>query len=185
MNATIITTKTNASTQRIRVLSQILKALVLIYMVVIPLVCLISPVLLNFVTVNFILQPGQTMGPDPRYAPSNPPTISMNTKMATALSAALYLMGAMMFYRLLNLYERGVVFSPANVRLFRWLGILAFCKGLLTVVASSTSYGDFVFPMVLFSALRSTWVIGAIFAITLSFIMDEGCKLREEQELTV
>ena len=115
----------------------------------------------------------------------SPPMIAASTKMVTALTVAIYLLGAVVFYRLLNLYEKGIVFSPANVRLFRWLGFLAFCKGLLAVAASAVSHGEFVFPMVLFETLRSSWVIGGFFAIMLSYIMDEGCKLKEEQELTV
>ena len=183
MNANEIPTKNNPSTRRIRIFSQILKALVLIYMVVIPLVTIAAPTIVNFAIVNYVLLPGQTIGS--AYSMTNSPAPSASMKLVTALTAIIYLLGAVVFYRLLNLYEKGIVFSPANVRLFRGLGCLAFCKGLLAVAASAVSYGEFVFPMVLFATLRSSWVIGGFFGIMLSYIMDEGCKLREEQELTV
>jgi len=45
--------------------------------------------------------------------------------------------------------------------------------------------GRLVFPMILFEAFGSPWVMGGLFGIMVSYIMEEGCKLREEQELTV
>ena len=183
MNATEAPAKNNSSTRRIRIFSQILKALVLIYMVVIPLVCIAAPSIVDFAVVNYVLVPGQSIGTT--LSSANPPVRSAGVKLVAAVSAAIYLLGAVVFYRLLNLYEKGVVFSSANVRLFRLLGCLAFCKGLLAVAASVDSFGGFVFGMVLFAALHSPWVVGGFFGVMLSYIMDEGCKMREEQELIV
>jgi hypothetical protein len=184
MNATKIPIKNNPSTRRIRIFSQILKALVLIYMVVIPLISIASPAIVHFAVVKFVLLPGQTIGS--AHSTTDYPSPSAGMKLVTALTATIYLLGAVVFYRLLNLYEKGIVFSSANVRLFRLLGCLAFFKGLLAAAALAASFGDDrVFTMFLFAALRSPWVIGGLFGILLSYIMDEGCKLQEEQELTV
>jgi hypothetical protein len=179
MNATAIPAHKNASMRRIRILSQILKALVLIYLVVIPLLSVASPKLVNSIG-NYACLPGQTF-----HQISTPRAVSPGTKIVTVLTAAIHLLGAIGFYRLLNLYEKGVVFSPANVRLFRWLGLLAICKGLLGVAAMEVAFVEFDFAMAMVETLSSSWVIGGFFVITLSYIVDEGYKLKEEQELTV
>jgi glucan phosphoethanolaminetransferase (alkaline phosphatase superfamily) len=172
MNPNEKTPNTGSGSLRIQKISKILKAMILIYMVVLPL-CVAISAIIAFST-------GQTRS----FFYVNPPVSSADKVMA-AFSAAIYLLWAVTFYRLLNLYEKGIVFSSANVRLFRLMGYLAFSRGLLAVVASVVSTGQLVFPTVLFVALGSPWLVGGLFGIMVSYIMEEGCKLREEQELTV
>jgi hypothetical protein len=53
------------------------------------------------------------------------------------------------------------------------------------VVSPVVSSGLLSFPGLLFAILGSPWIVGGLFGIMISFIMGEGCKMREEQELTV
>ena len=97
----------------------------------------------------------------------------------------IYLGMAVIFYRLLNLVERGTYFAVANVRLLRWLGNLAFANGLLGAMAPVVVSGVFTFPAILLAPFFSPMVIGGLVIIMFSHIMEEACKLREEQALTV
>jgi hypothetical protein len=87
-----------------------------------------------------------------------------------ATGTAVYLLGVISFYRLLCLYEKGAIFSGANVSEMKKLG------GYL---------GGFIFPWVLLEGFVSPWIVvgGAIYIV--AWIMDEGRKIQEEQELTV
>lgn len=166
-------TAPTAGAVRVRRISQALKAMVLIYLVVLPLYFIADSLVFSGV--------GQTTG----HSVSKFPALSVGEKLAAAVSTAIYLLIAVTFYRLLNLYEKGTFFSLANVRLFRLLGYLAFSNGLLGVVAPVVSTGQLVFPILLLNILGSPWAIGGLFGIMISLIMDEGCRMREEQELTV
>jgi len=116
---------------------------------------------------------------------SNFSDVPAGGKIICVLSLSIGLLALIVFYRLLNLYEKGVFFSSQNVRLFRALGYLAFSEGLIDVASPIVPSGLINFPSFLFSILGSPWIVGGLFGIMISFIMDEGCKMREEQELTV
>ena len=99
-------------------------------------------------------------------------------------------------YQLLGLYERGVVFSEQNVRLLRRIGLLALGYGLVALFGGTllegaqvlVGSGGLSWGLLLFQSLSlfiSPWVIGGVCVLALSFIMDEGRKIQEEQELTV
>jgi len=80
------------------------------------------------------------------------------------------------------LYGRGEIFSRANVRLYQRLGHLIFAGGLLQMVAQAAATGQFrLWP----DTGSGSWIIGGLFVVMIAAIMEEGCKLREEQELTV
>ena len=106
-------------------------------------------------------------------------------KLMTGLAVAIFLLVAITFYRLLILYEKGIIFTHQNARLFRILGYLAFGNGLVGVVAPVASSGLLSITGMIFGTLASPWVIGGLFGVMISHIMDKGCKMREEQELTV
>ncbi|MDR3460505.1 MAG: DUF2975 domain-containing protein [Verrucomicrobiae bacterium] len=181
--STTETLSKSSSGRRIRIFSQILKALVLIYLVGLPLVTLAVPALVDFLEVHFVLLPGQTIGHINSAA--SQPEVAPSTKIIGALATTVYLIAAMVFYRLLNLYEKGAIFSPAHVRLFRLLGFLAIGKGVLTIAGTLLPLDRYGLGLVLFFILHSAWMVGGFFGIMLACIMDEGCKLKEEQELTV
>ena len=109
------------------------------------------------------------------------------------LGVGLFLTAIISGYQLLSLYEKGVVFSARNVQLLRRIGYLACGYGLLAVcgpvlVSSWHSYifGGWVISYRWFMPLlRSPCLIGGLFVVVVSYIMDEGRKIQEEQELTV
>jgi hypothetical protein len=164
-------TKTNPSAMRIRKISRILKAMFLVYLFVLPL----------FVIVHSGTAAWNVSGQTYAKLSDMPAT----GKWIAAFAAVIFLSFAIVFYRLLNLYERGVIFTAQNVRLIRILGYLAFSNGLFGVIAPVLSAGVLSLTGLLFGIIASPWVIGGLFGIMISHIMDEGCKMQEEQELTV
>jgi len=143
---------------RIRRLSRNLKAMMLLYFVAAPL---------------YFTRPGWHWE-----------LVSMSDKLMAIISAVIFLAMAVTFYRLLNLFEKGVFFSTKSVRCLMLLGYLAFSEGLLGVIAPVIASGVVTLGLLL-AAIGSPWVVGGLFVIMLSHIMDEGCKMQEEQDLTV
>jgi hypothetical protein len=174
MNANEIAPKAKPTTASLRVvkISRTLKAMLLIYFFVLPLfVVAMSGKTLTWGTGGQIY--------------SSFSAVPTGGKIICVLSASIDLLAMVVFYRLLNLYEKGIFFSSQNVRLFRALGYLAFSEGLIGLVSPVVSSGLLNFSSLLFTALGSPWIVGGLFGIMISFIMDEGCKMREEQELIV
>jgi hypothetical protein len=117
-------------------------------------------------------------------------------KSVALVCVAMMLAAIFTGYRLLGLYERGVIFAAENVRLLRRIGALALSYGLLAVLGGNLIEGARILVgtsgisarLLLFDSvgiLISPWVIGGVCLLALSYIMDEGRKIQEEQELTV
>jgi hypothetical protein len=79
-------------------------------------------------------------------------------------------------YHLFRLYERGILFSAKNVRDIRFLGYYLICDWLVIYELESLSHKmDLSFNQV---------YIG-LMVIFVAWVMDEGRKIQEEQDLTV
>jgi hypothetical protein len=102
-----------------------------------------------------------------------------------AIGTAVYLLGVISFYRLLCLYEKGSIFAGANVSEMKKLGSYLVGYGMLAVAANVIYLGGINFPWVLLEGFVSPWIVvgGAIYIV--AWVMDEGRKIQEEQELTV
>jgi Protein of unknown function (DUF2975) len=103
-------------------------------------------------------------------------------------------------YKLFSHYAQGKLFAPKAVRWMRWIGILILVRGGLNVwstlhVRLSDGYflhiqaAPFVVQIILtlqlfFSQLLHNLVFGCVI-ILIAWVMDEGWKIQEEQELTV
>ena len=124
---------------------------------------------------------------------SNAPT---GAKLIVVLAVGVFFAAVITGYQLLNLYEKGIIFSARNVQLLGRIGYLALGYGLLTAwgpalistwyawINSSVSLLNPVWwGMTAF--LSSPWIVGVLFVVVISRIMDEGRKIQEEQELTV
>jgi len=100
-----------------------------------------------------------------------------------------YCWGVRLFYRLFANLERGIIFSRNNVRLIRLFGWWLVTIGLIGVPIQCSKViwmvhdSDFSLTMD-FSDIVGYLLVG-IFAIFVAWIMDEGRKIQEEQELTV
>lgn len=161
--------------KRLRTMSQIIKALLLIYVFASGLIA----VLLHTSSDSWRVFDM----PFSKYS-----DIPAGLKVLYASATGVFLLAVIFFYRLLNLYETGTVFSLANVRHYKRLGLLAVGYGLLRACAPAVRQDLDVFKrfvIVLFEATSSPWIIGGLFVVMISLIMEEACKIREEQELTV
>jgi hypothetical protein len=175
MNANEISPKASPRLNRIQKISRILKACVLIYFVV-PL-CLVA---LNFKSLH--VASGMVSIFNHPYASVS--DIPAPMYVLCAIGTGIYLLGMIAFYRLLNLYEKGVIFSAANVLEIKRLGTYLSCYGIVAVTASAIYIGG-ITPLTLLGFVSSPWIVGGGAINLVAWIMDEGRKIQEEQELTV
>lgn len=107
----------------------------------------------------------------------------------------LMLIELIIFYliRLFRLYESGDIFTFANVNYIRKCGfalltlqiVSPIVEGFLTLLVSwGNPHGHRVVAITI-TSLDLTLVITAFLVILISWIMSEGCRLREEQQLTI
>lgn len=101
-----------------------------------------------------------------------------------AIGTGIYLLGAVAFYRLLNLYEKGEIFSAANVLEIKRLGTYLASYGVLVATADALYTGG-ISPFTLLDFVSSPWIVAGGAINLVAWIMDEGRKIQEEQELTV
>ena len=123
--------------------------------------------------------------------------VPLFVKLMVGLSIGLFLMAIITCYQLLNLCEKGIVFSARNVQLLGRIGCLTLGYGLLGVwgrvlfsawrrwIGESPGSPWDLIPWGFCEFLISPCVIGGLFVAVISWIMDEGRKIQEEQELTV
>jgi hypothetical protein len=176
MSANEISPKNNSRLTRIKKISRILKVCVLFYFVA-PLCAL------AFNLKSIHSASGMVSIFNHPYASAS--DISKPMYLLCATGTAVYLLGVISFYRLLCLYEKGVIFSEANVSEMKKLGSYLAGYGILAVAANIVYGGKILFPWVLLEGIASPWIVvgGAIYIV--AWIMDEGRKIQEEQELTV
>lgn len=95
--------------------------------------------------------------------------------------------------RLFLLFERVEIFSTANVQYIKKIGysLLAFqllnplFDGLLTALLTFGNPPGHRYASITISGLNIAMVLTALMAILISWIMAEGCRLRDEQQLTI
>ena len=121
----------------------------------------------------------------------------MVAKLIVVLVAGIFLATVVTCYQLLNLYGKGIIFSARNVQLLGRIGCLAIGYGLLKVWVQAlisawyawinNSSVSLLNPVLggMTLSLSSPWIMGGLFVVVISHIMDEGRKIQEEQELTV
>lgn len=113
--------------------------------------------------------------------------------LVTMLPVGVTMVGAYYLQRLFLLYEQGQIFFLANVRCFKKLSkvlIWSFVaeivsRSLLSVVLSFPNPpGQRIVTVDLSSSDLTILLLGGILAV-ISWVMEEGRKLQEEQDLTV
>ena len=110
-------------------------------------------------------------------------------------SISLIIVEFILYYliRLFRLYEQGEIFTAANVSYIRKSGyalllmqIMApITEGFLTLIISWGNPPGHRIAAASVSGLDLTLIITAFMVILISWIMTEGCRLREEQQLTI
>jgi hypothetical protein len=171
MNEKIISAKTNPRFSRIKKLSHFLKILFWVYFVILGLVLTVGHIKISN-------QAGEQAFSSLRAIPTE-------LKIYEALRYSLYLLAVIVFYRLLNLYEKGIIFSAENVSHIRRLGELAVFYGVITACRSVFVSHQIEFPTMPVNILLSPWLIVGCLTIIIAWVMDEGRKIQEEQALTV
>ena len=170
MNADQIPPKATARFYRIKYMSRFLKGLIFAYFGVISLLVIYGRIM-SSLGVDVLPPSSETLG----------------ESVYQTIYYALSLLAVITLYRLLNFYERGMIFSGANTTQIRHLGILAMAYGLLKACNSLflPNEGIFMVLTALINFLMSPWFFAGCFIIIITWIMDEGRKIQEEQELTV
>ncbi len=95
--------------------------------------------------------------------------------------------------RLFRLYEQGIIFSIRNVKYFKKIGyslliyqlIDIVCSGLLSLILTMNNPPGFRTISMSFSGTNLTVLLTSFIIILISWIMTEGCRLHEEQSLTI
>lgn len=95
--------------------------------------------------------------------------------------------------RLFKLYEQGVIFSIDNVRYIRNIGYAlivtqimnALYQGLMGFILTWHNPPGHRFSSITLDHTNIGVILVALMVILISWIMLEGCKIREEQQLTV
>lgn len=111
----------------------------------------------------------------------------------TLLPTAISMFCTYFLMQLFGLYEQGHIFRAANVRCFKnlarvllaWFFIGIVHHALLSIVLTlHHPPGQRIFSIELSSADLTTLLTGAILAV-IAWVMEEGRKLQEDQDLTV
>jgi hypothetical protein len=95
--------------------------------------------------------------------------------------------------QLFFLYEKGEIFSLQNVRYIRNVAyallvgqlISPFYEAIMGVILTWNNPHGHRFASITFNGTNVGILLTALFVILISWIMAEGCKLREEQQLTI
>ncbi|HZM06618.1 MAG TPA: DUF2975 domain-containing protein [Candidatus Saccharimonadales bacterium] len=107
-------------------------------------------------------------------------------KTYEGICCSLLLLAVIAFYRLLNLYEKGIIFSAENVTQIRRLGQLAVFYGVLSACLPVFESPYIQLPLTLpLNILCSPGFMVGCLTIIIAWVMDEGRKIQQEQELTV
>lgn len=113
--------------------------------------------------------------------------------LVTMLPTGMTMVGAYYLRQLFLLYEQDQIFLLANVRCFKklsWVLIWSFAveivsRSLLSVVLSLPNPpGQRIVTIDLSSSDLTTLLVGGVLAV-ISWVMEEGRNLQEEQDLTV
>jgi len=123
--------------------------------------------------------------------------LNLNVKIAgffvSAIPTMLKLLTFYFLIKLLNLYENLIFFSENNVRYIRNAGysllvlqlINPICEFLLGFILTADNPPGFRIARLLITEWNIEFILTALIIILASWIMAEGCKLNNEQQLTI
>lgn len=124
-------------------------------------------------------------------------TLTLTEKLLTGLVTTIpFMVELFIFYslaKLFKLYERGEIFSMENVRHIRNIGyalligqiIDPFYQALMGLILTIHNPPGQGFISVTLDQTNIEIILTALMVILISWVMAEGCKLREDQQLTI
>ena len=177
MNANEISPKANARLNRIKLIARILKIFVAVYtLTILATLVGVTLGLVSFLPDNFQIR----VSPHHSYGWSA--NVSNGMIDAPVIKLALYLFYGFILFKLLTLYETGKLFTLKNVFYIRILGYAVLIEWVIDYIANNffNSIGNK--PFIDFTCFPPLLALTVIFV---SWVMDEGRKIQEEQELTV
>jgi Protein of unknown function (DUF2975) len=180
MNANEISPKANARMNRIKIVSRIFRTLIGISAVMLLLISLWALMDSVLVLLGCNVVPGQSMTAKLTFSPNQTYPLPYHMSLPVLLLGTLHLcligLGLIILNRLFKLYERSSFFAVGNVRFIKILGLVVTGDGLIqTILELLSPHGSLEFDKLFLGGM----------IILIAWIMDEGRKIREEQELTV
>jgi len=172
-------TKHNSRFNRIKLVSRIFRALICGLVVI-----------MSLMTVLFLLMAVKTvMGGDvphslhisfsPHQVFTSPFDVPLPVLLIGAVQLCLGGCGLILLNRLFKLYEQGHFFQTGNIRCIKFLGLITLGIWLTTTTLEwmACQQGNL--------NIDGTGLVIGILIVFIAWIMDEGRKIQEEQELTV
>jgi hypothetical protein len=174
MNANEIPPKGNARMNRIKIASKILRILIIISTAV-PCLFVLAGCWFGWASV---CPNGMKIRFSEHQIYTSPFEIPDNVLALALVKFGLYIFCALVLCRLLRLYEQGKYFTAKNVTYIRFLGYYLIIDSFVNFQLDSLSHNEVI-------TITFTQPFTGLVIIFIAWIMDEGRKIQEEQELTV
>ena len=182
MNANEIFPKAGSRLNRIKIVSRIFRVLIGVIVVMMMLMSAVFFLASVIYLLRYVLGVHQPM-PDtlhisfsPHQAYTSPFAIPLSVFLVGALQLCLGGFGLILLNRLFTLYERGVFFKKGNIRCLKFLGLVITGIWLTQTILELMAHQN---------NLEASGLVYGVLVILIAWIMDEGRKIQEEQELTV
>lgn len=185
MNANEAVAKPGLRLNRIKLVSQIFRILIGVLVVALTLVsgliCLASivyalnggwPAVGKVHATSF--SASVSFSPHQSYA--WPFSIPLPVFLVGAVQLGLLGSGLIVLNRLFALYERGDFFKTGNIRCIKWLGLIVMGVSITQTLLELMAHQNH---------LDGSGLVFGFLVVFIAWIMDEGRKIQEEQELTV
>ena len=173
MNTTEIPPKANIRLNRIKKIIKVIRFLISATVII---VIVLGAVFVADLAYTHIIPTGVKVSFSPSLTYSAPFKIPAVVLILAFLRAGLFFTGTLILFWLLDLFESGKFFTAQNVRyvtLLGWIVLIDWMvERLLDAVARALS-------------LNPVGLAAGLLIVLIAWIMDEGRKIQEEQELTV
>jgi len=107
---------------------------------------------------------------------------------AVFIKCGVYMYGLIMLRRLFSLYEKAIFYSKDNVTYYKSIGLALISIGFLNIEAlirtgiTFDDPGAQIILSLLFLVAFLPGLLPGLALLLISWVMDEGCKIAEEQE---
>ncbi len=166
---------------RIKIVSRIFRTLIGICAVFFTLVAIFAVIESIAVSSGSKVVPGESMTVHITFSPHQAYSVPFDMPLPVQFLGSMHLcllgFGAIILIRLFKLYERGSFFAIGNVRCIKILGLIVVGDGLIQTALEFLPPNKSV-------EISNNLALGLLILL-IAWIMDEGRKIQEEQELTV